>query len=82
MHGVPADVMMAKVEKMRQAIADFDCNDSGAELSVTASFGVTSSDVSGYNLPMLLTHADVALFEAKNKGRNRVVAFVPVNGHK
>ena len=82
MHGVSAEVMMAKVEKMRQAIEDFDCSDSGAELTVTASFGVTSSDVSGYNLPMLLTHADVALFEAKNKGRNRVVAFEPVNGNK
>jgi PleD family two-component response regulator len=65
---------------MRTAIEHLDCSDSGANLSVTASFGVTSSQVSGYSLPLLLTHADVALFEAKKKGRNKVLRFIPVNG--
>jgi diguanylate cyclase (GGDEF)-like protein len=72
--------MDAKLEKMRTAIEHLDCSDSGANLSVTASFGVTSSQVSGYSLPLLLTHADVALFEAKKKGRNKVLRFIPVNG--
>jgi len=80
MQGVSVEVMLEKIEQMRAAIESLDCSDSGAELTVTASFGVTSSDVSGYNLPMLLTHADVALFEAKNSGRNRVVKHTPVNG--
>ena len=73
-------IMDEKLEKMRSAIEHLDCSDSGAQLSVTASFGVTSTEVSGYSLPLLLTHADVALFEAKKKGRNQVVRFIPVNG--
>ncbi len=72
---VDYDVMINKIEAMRLAIEGLDCSDSGAELSVTASFGVTSSVTSGYSLPLLLTHADVALFEAKKKGRNQVVKF-------
>jgi diguanylate cyclase (GGDEF)-like protein len=67
--------MTQLVERMRLAIEQMDCSGSGSEFSITASFGVSSSLRSGYEVSMLLTHADVALFEAKNKGRNRVVVF-------
>ena len=56
-------------------IEQLDCSDSGAELTVSASFGVTSTRHSGYKLAMLLTHADIALFEAKNKGRNQIKSY-------
>ncbi len=72
---VDCEAMAAKLETMRRAIETLDCSESGVELSVTASFGYTSSVTSGYSLPMLLTHADVALFEAKKQGRNQVVKF-------
>ncbi len=72
---VECDVMEAKLEQMRSAVETLDCDESGAELSVTASFGYTSSITSGYSLPLLLTHADVALFEAKKQGRNQVIKF-------
>ena len=75
-----ATIMDQKLEKMRAAIEHLDCSDSGAQLSVTASFGVTSTKISGYSLALLQTHADVALFEAKKNGRNQVVRFKPVNG--
>lgn len=77
MYDVSVDVMFDKAEQMRQAIETLDCSDSGVEMSVTASFGVSTSETSGYSLPMLLNHADVALFEAKNSGRNRVNKYVP-----
>ena len=67
------EIMHKKLEVMRQAIEHLDCSEAGTDLSVTASFGFTSSETSGYSLPLLLTHADVALFEAKNKGRNQIV---------
>ncbi len=67
--------MTQLVERMRLAIEQMDCSGSGSEFTITASFGVSSSLRSGYEVSMLLTHADVALFEAKNKGRNRVVVF-------
>lgn len=75
MTDISCDELLEKLENMRFAIESLDCRESGADLSVTASFGVTSSITSGYSLPLLLTHADVALFEAKKSGRNRVVKF-------
>ncbi|MFC3194140.1 GGDEF domain-containing protein [Marinicella sediminis] len=70
-----ASDMTAKLEQLRVTIEQLDCDDSGAELTVSASFGVTSSGTSGYKLAMLLTHADIALFEAKNKGRNQIKVY-------
>lgn len=66
---------VSMLEKMRLSIANLDCSSTGHQFNVTASFGVTSSLLSGLNQKRLLTHADVALFEAKNKGRNQVVVF-------
>ncbi|WP_267176288.1 GGDEF domain-containing protein [Marinicella marina] len=73
MTDITQEDMHAKLEHMRQSIEQLDCSDSAADLAVTASFGYTSSDISGYALPLLLTHADVALFEAKKQGRNQIV---------
>ena len=67
--------MMRLMEKMRHAIEQMDCSESGAAFDITASFGVTNTLLSGHRISMLLTHADLALFEAKNKGRNEVVAY-------
>lgn len=43
--------------------------------TISASFGVTATTVSGYELRHLLAHADAALYQAKRSGRNRVVVF-------
>ncbi len=67
--------MFEKVEDMRVAIETLDCSESGADFKVTASFGIASSTHSGHSLHMLLTHADLALFEAKKRGRNQVIRF-------
>jgi diguanylate cyclase (GGDEF)-like protein len=67
--------MMNLMEKMRHAIEQIDCTTTGHDFKITASFGVSNSLHSGYQVSMLLTHADLALFNAKNNGRNRVVAF-------
>ncbi len=46
----------------------------GQELQVTASFGIASRTPQVITPGHLLKQADVALYEAKNGGRNRVVA--------
>ena len=62
-----------RAEELRTAIAGFV--HAGVEVAVSASFGVTSTAESGYELRQLLLHADSALYGAKRKGRDRVERF-------
>lgn len=55
------------------AIHTADC---GHVFEITASFGVTGSTHSGYDLNRMLSHADKALYRAKRAGRNRVRVYV------
>lgn len=59
----------------RIRLAGIDTVDSGSTFQVTASFGVTTTHVSGYDLTRLLSHADRALYRAKRGGRNRVKVY-------
>src|SRR3546814_18238571 len=58
-----------------RSIASIDSQPSGHRFLVTASFGVTASSLSGYDLAKLLSHADKALYRSKREGRNRVTVF-------
>lgn len=62
-------------EILRDAIAQIDCCGSGHSIRVTASFGVTSTDRSGYQLKHLFRDADQALYYSKEHGRNQVTLF-------
>ncbi len=59
-------------EDCRARIARIDTRDSGYVFAVTASFGVSATPASGYDLSRLLSHADQVLYRAKREGRNRV----------
>jgi diguanylate cyclase (GGDEF)-like protein len=59
----------------RVRIASIDSQASGHKFLITASFGVTASSLSGYDLAKLLSHADKALYRSKREGRNRVSTF-------
>lgn len=62
-------------EDCRVRIATLDTQPSGHKFLITASFGVTASSLSGYDLAKLLSHADKMLYRAKREGRNRVSTF-------
>ena len=49
-------------------------HDTGTDIGVTVSIGVASIHGSQGGADDLLRHADEALYAAKNKGRNRVIA--------
>lgn len=66
---------MRVAEECRSKLAQLDTRESGYSFVVTASFGVTSTAQSGYDLSRLLSHADQMLYRAKNEGRNRVCAY-------
>ena len=69
-------VMAAQLaEQLRVAIAQTDTGDGRDEFPISASFGVTSTSISGYKLQQLLAHADAALYQAKRQGRNRVEIY-------
>jgi hypothetical protein len=43
-------------------------------ITISASVGLASTEVSGHDLQRLCMEADMALYRAKGSGRNRVVA--------
>jgi two-component system cell cycle response regulator len=67
-------------EKLRNIIADDAFTDGRGEYHVTVSFGLASAEPAtevDFSKDTLIGRADKALYEAKEKGRNRVAAFSP-----
>jgi len=65
-----------QAERMRQRLQETTINaDAGTDILVTASFGVTISDLSDRNPDFFIRVADEALYRAKASGRNRVMSL-------
>ncbi len=62
-------------EKYRMAIAQIDSSITGHEFSVTASFGISCTEQVGYELPLLLSTADKAMYHSKDNGRDRLTTY-------
>ncbi len=69
------ETALTRAEELRAAIGGFA--QAGVTITVSASFGVTSTAQSGYDLRQQLIHADSALYRAKRNGRDRVESYVP-----
>ena len=70
--GCKTDKAALLAEICRDAIASIDTAECGTAFPLTASFGVSGSDTSGYQLKQLLADADKAMYRAKDGGRNQV----------
>ena len=71
-------IASAVAERLRAAVArePFTVRASGQKLSVTISIGVTTAAADD-DRERILKRADIALYTAKNQGRNRVVSRSP-----
>ena len=56
-------------------LASIHTHESGHTFAITASFGVSSTALAGYDLARLLAQADQSLYRAKREGRNKVRAY-------
>jgi len=61
-------------ERLRRSLAEQSVATAEGTVRFTASIGLTVADVSDATVESLLQRADVAMYEAKKAGRNRVVS--------
>jgi diguanylate cyclase (GGDEF)-like protein len=67
------DQASAVAERLRAAVAGLRCDLQGSVVTLTVSIGVAIAEKSGEDLSSLMQRADLAMYEAKSKGRNCVV---------
>lgn len=82
------DSALTFLERIRAELAEIKFSSDGSEFSVTSSFGVAFLGANTPDKDTLMAHADLALYQAKQGGRNRIMQYVgdgrvePVAGHK
>ncbi|MDQ3287520.1 MAG: diguanylate cyclase [Pseudomonadota bacterium] len=75
LHGCELAAAVRLAEDCRVRLNQIDTRESGYAFQIAASFGVTSTVLSGYSLATLMSHADLMLYRAKREGRNLVRAY-------
>jgi diguanylate cyclase (GGDEF)-like protein len=75
MYGCDLRAAARVAEDCRVRLAQIETRETGHVFAITGSFGVTSSQQSGYSLAKLLSQADKQLYRAKHAGRNRVCVY-------
>ena len=68
-------IAQERCERLRESLTSVSIHSDNPDFRPSASFGLSSTTSSGYELRRLLADADAALYEAKRSGRNRVVQF-------
>jgi diguanylate cyclase (GGDEF)-like protein len=64
-------------ESCRKAIYAIDTKETGSVFQISASFGITTSELSGYDYNGMMNHADNALYYSKENGRNKITLYHP-----
>jgi diguanylate cyclase (GGDEF)-like protein len=77
LHDAGTDKAVALAERMRCAFALAAREVDGRPVAATVSIGMVVNDTSALDLPELLGQADHALYDAKERGRNRVEVAIP-----
>lgn len=69
----PMNIAADVADRLRKSIESIRVDTHKGELAVTVSIGVAVATDNTPDLPALITRADMALYEAKREGRNKVV---------
>lgn len=80
MPGMSAEIALVRANQWRNSIAGRTVLFGGAAIQVTVSIGVAVYPNHGETMEALIRNADLALYCAKQQGRNRVVLFDPQCG--
>jgi diguanylate cyclase (GGDEF)-like protein len=76
--GTPMDGALILAERLRERVATSPCLEDGGLITATVSVGVATRLVGDdRDGPGLIRHADEALYAAKHRGRNCVIAYSP-----
>jgi len=70
---LPYDTIFTWVESLREKINKQEMNIDGVIINYSISCGISKYDNSMKNIDYLLNEADIALYEAKNSGRNKTI---------
>ncbi|TXH72654.1 MAG: GGDEF domain-containing protein [Lysobacteraceae bacterium] len=73
LNGIGTEHAFAAAERLRKAVADVIVRHEDETISPTASIGVACLGTNDHDFGQLLIRADRALYDAKARGRNRVV---------
>ncbi|QCO67595.1 GGDEF domain-containing protein [Luteimonas yindakuii] len=73
--GCDAATGLQLAEDALDRLAAIDTDGRGYEVRIAASFGITDTTLSGYDLTRLMSHGDRAMYAAKRAGRARVAVF-------
>ncbi len=76
LEGCPLEPAQLIADKLRRAIREVRFQRDGQGLEVSASIGVVSIDHASESHTAVMSAADAACYTAKDKGRNRVQAYV------
>lgn len=74
--GCKLDVALVKADKIRQTIESMQIDSPLGTFNVTVSIGVYENN-EGDSLKTVLKRADLAVYQSKNNGRNRVEEYQP-----
>ncbi len=74
------DSAVAAGERLRKLVADRVITAGGTRIAVTISVGASIGHAATIGVEELIKQADLALYEAKRSGRNRVCRYTPPNG--
>jgi diguanylate cyclase (GGDEF)-like protein len=72
-----AEYAIIVAQRIRRQVEAATVDVAGTPVRVTVSIGIASAESFGYDVDTLLRRADMAVYEAKRQGRNRVVVAEP-----